>query len=155
MQGPDAEGDDGKGIYGFSQEVIAREAAETPLRRARLIAYGVFGFTAVVLGGVSLAGLAGVEDVKELGQNLPNPLLDAAVLGLAFYLWVEEVSLITRCSGCLFALPACLLACLRACVVKLFWLISLVAYLDSWLVGCLFSCLVAWVIDLLPSWLDW
>lgn len=32
-----------------------------------------------------------MDDVKELGENLPNPLLDAAVLGLAFYLWVEEV----------------------------------------------------------------
>lgn len=80
-----------KGIYGLDREIIEREAAEAPLRKTRLVAYGVFAFAALTLGCVSLAGLAGVEEVKELGENLPNPLLDAGVLGLAFYLWVEEV----------------------------------------------------------------
>lgn len=52
----------------------------------------MLALTAVALGGVSIAGLAGVEGLVELGENLPNPLLDAAVFGLAFYLWVEEAS---------------------------------------------------------------
>lgn len=83
--------DSERGIYGYDQEVVDREAAEAPFRRLRLIAYGVFAFSALVLGCVSLAGLAGVEQFKEVSQNLPNPLLDAAVVGLTFYLWVEEV----------------------------------------------------------------
>ena len=80
-----------KGIYGLDREIVEREAAEAPFRRFRLIAYGVVALAAVVLGGVSVAGLAGVEEFSELGQNLPNPVLDAAVLGLALYLWIEEV----------------------------------------------------------------
>ena len=84
--------DDEKGIYGFDQDIVQAESAEAPFRKLRLVSYGVLALIAVVLGGVSLAGMAGVEELKELGENLPNPLLDAAVLGLAFYLWVEEVS---------------------------------------------------------------
>lgn len=81
------------GIYGLDPEIIEREAAEAPFRRFRLIAYGTLALAAVLLGGVSVAGLAGVESVRELGRNLPNPILDAAVLGIAFYLWVEEVGI--------------------------------------------------------------
>lgn len=84
-------GEASKGIYGFDEEIIAREAVEAPFRKIRLVAYGVFAAAALALGGISAAGLAGVEEFKELGQNLPNPLIDLGVLGLSFYLWVEEV----------------------------------------------------------------
>lgn len=81
-----------KGIYGYDQDIVDREVAEAPFRRTRLIAYGAFALTALVLGCVSLAGLAGFDQVKDLSENLPNPLLDAAVIGITFYLWVEEAS---------------------------------------------------------------
>lgn len=37
--------------------------------------------------------MAGLDEFKEVSENLPNPLIDAGVVGVAFYLWVEEVSL--------------------------------------------------------------
>lgn len=48
---------------------------------------------AIFLAGISLAGMAGLDEFKEVSENLPNPLIDAGVVGVAFYLWVEEVSL--------------------------------------------------------------
>lgn len=36
--------------------------------------------------------MAGLEEFREASENLPNPLIDAGVVGVAFYLWVEEVS---------------------------------------------------------------
>lgn len=47
---------------------------------------------AIFLAGISLAGMAGLEEFQEVSENLPNPLIDAGVIGGAFYLWVEEVS---------------------------------------------------------------
>ena len=38
-----------------------------------------------------MAGMAGLDEFKEVSENLPNPLVDAGVVGCAFYLWVEEV----------------------------------------------------------------
>lgn len=83
---------DQKGIYGYDQEILDREAADAPFRRLRLIAYGLFALAALILGIISLAGLAGVKEAKGISENLPNPLLDAGVLALAYYLWVEEAS---------------------------------------------------------------
>lgn len=84
-----------KGIYGFDEEIIAKEALEAPFRKLRLVAFGVFAAAALGLGSISVAGLAGVENFKELAQNLPNPLIDLGVVGLSFYLWVEEVRDVT------------------------------------------------------------
>ncbi len=47
---------------------------------------------AIFLAGISLAGMAGLNEFKEVSENLPNPLVDAGVIGVAFYLWVEEVN---------------------------------------------------------------
>ncbi|CAN0176157.1 unnamed protein product [Ectocarpus sp. 12 AP-2014] len=35
--------------------------------------------------------MAGIDEFREVSENLPNPLIDAGVIGAAFYLWVEEV----------------------------------------------------------------
>lgn len=51
---------------------------------------------AIFLAGISLAGMAGLDEFKEVSENLPNPLIDTGVVGVAFYLWVEEVSLFVR-----------------------------------------------------------
>lgn len=48
---------------------------------------------AIFLAGISFAGMAGLDEFREASENLPNPLIDAGVVGVAFYLWVEEVSL--------------------------------------------------------------
>ncbi|CAM9378741.1 unnamed protein product [Choristocarpus tenellus] len=80
-----------RGIYGFEQEVVDREIEGAPFRKVRLVTFGIFAATAMVLGGLSLAGMAGVDGVKDLSENLPNPLLDLGVLGTTYYLWVEEV----------------------------------------------------------------
>lgn len=47
---------------------------------------------AIFLAGISLAGMAGLEEFQEVSENLPNPLIDAGIVGGAFYFWVEEVS---------------------------------------------------------------
>ncbi|CAM9130205.1 unnamed protein product, partial [Scytosiphon promiscuus] len=91
-KGIDAQGGtDTKGIYGFAREIVEQEAAEAPFRRLRLIGYAVPAFIAVFLAGISLAGMAGLDEFTEASENLPNPLIDAGVVGVAFYLWVEEV----------------------------------------------------------------
>ncbi|CAM9919750.1 unnamed protein product [Discosporangium mesarthrocarpum] len=80
-----------KGIYGFDEEVVQREIEGAPFRKFRLILLGVFAFSSLGLGILSLAGMAGVEQAKELSEAAPNPLLDLGVLATTYYLWVEEV----------------------------------------------------------------
>lgn len=76
-----------EGIDGL--EVIEREAAKDPLRTLRLITYAVFGLSA--FWAISVTGMAGVEQVQEPGRNLPDPLVDLAIIVLSFFFWVEEV----------------------------------------------------------------
>ncbi|CAM9125968.1 unnamed protein product [Ectocarpus sp. 6 AP-2014] len=84
-------GKDAAGIYGFAREIIEKEEASAPFRRLRLIGFAVPAFIAIFLAGISLGGMAGIDEFKEVSENLPNPLIDAGVVGAAFYLWVEEV----------------------------------------------------------------
>ncbi|CAM9888749.1 unnamed protein product [Ectocarpus fasciculatus] len=84
-------GKDAAGIYGFAREIVEKEEASAPFRRLRLIGYAVPAFIAIFLAGISLGGMAGIDEFKEVSENLPNPLIDAGVVGSAFYLWVEEV----------------------------------------------------------------
>eukprot|EP00752_Nemacystus_decipiens_P005651 g5114.t1 len=90
-EGIDAKGGDTAGIYGFAREIVEKEEAQAPFRRLRLIGYAVPAFIAIFLAGISLGGMAGLDEFKEVSENLPNPLIDAGVVGVAFYLWVEEV----------------------------------------------------------------
>eukprot|EP00903_Cladosiphon_okamuranus_P008616 g8263.t1 len=91
IEGIEARGWDTSGIYGLAREIIEKEEAQAPFRRLRLISYAIPAFIAVFLAGISLAGMAGLDEFKEVSENLPNPLVDAGIVGGAFYLWVEEV----------------------------------------------------------------
>ncbi|CAN0010472.1 unnamed protein product [Pylaiella littoralis] len=90
-EGIEARGGDTEGIYGLAREIVEKEEAEAPFRRMRLIGYAVPAFIAIFLAGISLAGMAGIEEFQEVSENLPNPLIDAGIVGGAFYFWVEEV----------------------------------------------------------------
>jgi hypothetical protein len=84
-----------KGIYGYDLEVVQREEAEAPYRGARRIGVGITTVIAAACGAVSIAGLLGVDQAKQLSDtlNLPNPLLDAGVLAIGWYIFVEDVKM--------------------------------------------------------------
>eukprot|EP00953_Heterococcus_sp_UTEX-ZZ885_P022924 12642-Heterococcus_DN1.PRE.2 len=84
-----------KGIYGYNLEVVQREEAEAPYRGARRIGVGIITVIAAACGAVSIAGLLGVEQAKQLSEtlSLPNPLLDAGVLAIGWYIFVEDVKM--------------------------------------------------------------
>lgn len=70
-------------------EVIEGEAAEDPQKTLRLIAYAFVGLSA--FWAISVTGMAGVEQVQEPSRNLPDPLIDLAIILLSFFFWVTEV----------------------------------------------------------------
>jgi hypothetical protein len=84
-----------KGIYGYNLEVVQREEAEAPYRGARRIGVGITTVIAAACGAVSIAGLLGVEQAKQSSEtlSLPNPLLDAGVLAIGWYIFVEDVKM--------------------------------------------------------------
>jgi hypothetical protein len=92
---PVVEDKSSKGIYGYDLEVVQREEAEAPYRGARRIAVGITTVIAAACGAVSIAGLLGVEQAKQLSEtlSLPNPLLDAGVLAIGWYIFVEDVKM--------------------------------------------------------------
>lgn len=57
--------------------------------------------------------MAGIDEFKEVSENLPNPLIDAGVVGAAFYLWVEEVGFTTAVGEFFVAEKKCLVCMLQ------------------------------------------
>eukprot|EP00611_Tribonema_gayanum_P026190 TRINITY_DN615_c0_g1_i6.p1 TRINITY_DN615_c0_g1~~TRINITY_DN615_c0_g1_i6.p1 ORF type:complete len:220 (+),score=53.48 TRINITY_DN615_c0_g1_i6:492-1151(+) len=66
---------------------------QAPFRGTRLQIIAITAALAVICGATSVLGLVGVDSARELSErlSLPNPLLDAGVLAVAWYIYVEDV----------------------------------------------------------------
>ncbi|KAG5179603.1 hypothetical protein JKP88DRAFT_264153 [Tribonema minus] len=72
---------------------LLRLRLQAPFRGTRLQIIAITAALAVICGATSVLGLVGVDSARELTErlSLPNPLLDAGVLAVAWYIYVEDV----------------------------------------------------------------